>query len=132
MALVKISNGIVTNIVSRAAYEEQFKRLGFDIVEDSAVVQKPAAIVVPDVEEIPEPEEVVDESVDVPEEQETSDDDFVEELLEKPISQWTNDELKEFVKIKKIDTSSVKKTSEVRNIVKKYLEEEAKKAAVEE
>ena len=132
MALVKISNGIVTNIVSRAAYEEQFKRLGFDIVEDSAVVQKPAAIVVPDVEEIPEPEEVADESVDVPEEQETSDDDFVEELLEKPISQWTNDELKEFVKIKKIDTSSIKKTSEVRNIVKKYLEEEAKKAAVEE
>lgn len=132
MALVKISNGIVTNIVSRAAYEEQFKRLGFDIVEDSAVVQKPAAIVVPDVEEIPEPEEVADESVDVQGEQETSDDDFVEELLEKPISQWTNDELKEFVKIKKIDTSSVKKTSEVRNIVKKYLEEEAKKAAVEE
>lgn len=131
MALVKISNGVVTNIVSRAAYEEQFKKLGFDVVEDSAVVQKPAAIVVPDVEEIPEPEEVADEPVDVPEEQETSDD-FVEELLEKPISQWTNDELKEFVKIKGIDTSSVKKTSEVRNIVKKYLEEEAKKAATEE
>lgn len=131
MALVKISNGVVTNIVSRAAYEEQFKKLGFDVVEDSAVVQKPAAIVVPDVEEIPEPEEVADEPVDVPEEQETSDD-FVEELLEKPISQWTNDELKEFVKIKDIDTSSVKKTSEVRNIVKKYLEEEAKKAATEE
>lgn len=130
MALVKISNGVVTNIVSRAAYEEQFKKLGFDIVEDSAVVQKPAAIVVPDVEEIPEPEEVADEPVDVPEEQETSDD-FVEELLEKPISQWTNDELKEFVKIKGIDTSSVKKTSEVRNIVKKYLEEEAKKAVEE-
>ena len=131
MALVKISNGVVTNIVSRAAYEEQFKKLGFDVVEDSAVVQKPAAIVVPDVDKIPEPEEVADEPVDVPEEQETSDD-FVEELLEKPISQWTNDELKEFVKIKGIDTSSVKKTSEVRNIVKKYLEEEAKKAATEE
>lgn len=131
MALVKISNGVVTNIVSRAAYEEQFKKLGFDVVEDSAVVQKPSTIVIPDVEEIPEPEEVVEESVDVPEEQETSDD-FVEELLEKPISQWTNDELKEFVKIKGIDTSSVKKTSEVRNIVKKYLEEEAKKAATEE
>lgn len=49
---------------------------------------------------------------------------FVEELLEKPLSQWTNDEVKEFVKIKGIDTSGAQKVSQVRGIIKSYLEEQ--------
>lgn len=51
---------------------------------------------------------------------------FVEELLEKPLSQWTNEEVKEFVKIKGIDTSGAQKVSQVRSIIKTYLEEEQK------
>ena len=51
---------------------------------------------------------------------------FIEELLEKPLTQWTNDEMKEFVKIKGIDTSGVQKVSQVRGIIKSYLEEQNK------
>ena len=55
-------------------------------------------------------------------------DSFVEELLEKPLSQWTSEEVKDFVRIKGIDTSGVQKLSQVRAIIKTYLEEEQKKS----
>lgn len=53
---------------------------------------------------------------------------FIEEILEKPLSQWTNDEVKEFVRIKEIDTSGAQKVSQVRGIIKSYLEEQNKNA----
>lgn len=46
----------------------------------------------------------------------------LDDLVEKPLSQWTNEEVKEFVKIKGIDTSGVQKVSQVRSIIKEYLE----------
>lgn len=55
---------------------------------------------------------------------------FVEELLEKPLTQWSNDEVKEFVKIKGIDTSGAQKVSQVRGIIKSYLEEQQKNKEV--
>lgn len=55
---------------------------------------------------------------------------YIEELLEKPLSQWTNDEVKEFVRIKGIDTSGAQKVSQVRGIIKTYLEEEQKNKEV--
>lgn len=58
----------------------------------------------------------------------SSDDIFVEELLEKPLSQWNNEEVKEFVRIKDIDTSGAQKVSQVRSIIKTYLEEQSKNA----
>lgn len=53
---------------------------------------------------------------------------YVAELLEKPLTQWTNEEIKEFVRIKGIDTSSAAKVSQVRGIIKTYLEEQTKNA----
>lgn len=55
---------------------------------------------------------------------------FIEELLEKPLTQWSNDEVKEFVKIKGIDTSGAQKVSQVRGIIKSYLEEQQKNKEV--
>lgn len=57
----------------------------------------------------------------------TEDKMFIEEILEKPLSQWTGDEMKEFVRIKGIDTSGAQKVSQVRSIIKTYLDEEQKK-----
>lgn len=51
---------------------------------------------------------------------------FIADILEKPLSQWTNNEVKEFVKVKNIDTSGAQKVSQVRDIIKAYLEEEQK------
>lgn len=53
---------------------------------------------------------------------------FVEELLEKPLSQWSIDEMKDFVRIKGIDTSGAQKASQVRGIIKSYLDEQNKNA----
>ena len=56
-----------------------------------------------------------------------ADDSFVAELLEKSLSQWSADETKKFVSIKGIDTTGAKKLGDVKNIIKKYLDDEAKK-----
>lgn len=58
----------------------------------------------------------------------SSDEGYIEELLEKPLSQWTNEEVKYFVKVKEIDTSGAQKISQVRGIIKTYLDEQAKNA----
>lgn len=55
-----------------------------------------------------------------------ADDNFVAELLEKSLSQWSAEETKKFVSIKGIDTTGAKKLGEVKNIIKKYLDDEAK------
>ena len=61
------------------------------------------------------------------ENQETdADEKFVAELLEKSLSQWSADETKKFVSIKGIDTTGAKKLGDVKNIIKKYLDDEAK------
>ena len=39
MAMVKISNGDVTQIVSRGAFETQYKKLGFQIVGDNQAIE---------------------------------------------------------------------------------------------
>ena len=56
-----------------------------------------------------------------------ADDNFVVELLEKSLSQWSAEETKKFVSIKGIDTTGAKKLGDVKNIIKKYLDDEAKK-----
>ena len=55
-----------------------------------------------------------------------ADEKFVTELLEKSLSQWSADETKKFVSIKGIDTTGAKKLGDVKNIIKKYLDDEAK------
>ena len=56
-----------------------------------------------------------------------ADDNFVAELLEKSLSQWSAEETKKFVSIKGINTTGAKKLGDVKNIIKKYLDDEAKK-----
>lgn len=48
----------------------------------------------------------------------TDDERFVEELLEKPISQWSKDEVKRFVDVKGIDTTGAKSVAEVKELIK--------------
>lgn len=125
MALIKITNGEVTNVVSRGAFDKQFKHLGFWPVDDEAVdevkqTSAPKKVDAP----IDEPEEDVDG-----EDGEEDADAFVEELLEKPISQWNKQEVKDFAAAKGIDLKGTKNANEAKEIIKKYLEDEAKNAA---
>lgn len=126
--MVKITNGSKIFEVSRGAYDSVYKGLGFHVVgtetaEDKSPKEKT---------QVP-PENEGDEEDDTPGENEGETEPGegldLDALLEKPLSQWEPDELKEFVRAKGIDTAGAKKVSQVRGIVKKYLDDQAKAEA---
>lgn len=104
--MVIITNGINEFEVSRGAYESIFQKQGYSIVVDTEteVVEdnKDAAAA--------EPVKQVDKDA--------------EALMEKPISQWTKNEVKSFIDKKKIDVSGITSFNEVKDRVRKYIEEE--------
>lgn len=126
MAMVKISNGEVTQIVSRGAFDTQYKRLGFQIVGDNetAEVKKVVEENKPEAK-VPDDDDFDADAAD----DDTEDGDDFEELLEKPISQWNKTEVKDFAAAKGIDIHGTKNANEAKEIIKKYLDDEAKKAA---
>ena len=48
----------------------------------------------------------------------------MEEILEKPISQWSKGEVKRFAAIKKIDISGTKNANEAKEIIKSFIDGE--------
>lgn len=128
MAMVKISNGEVTQIVSRGAFDTQYKRLGFQIVEDNKVAEVQKEVKKAAEEKKPESQVPDDDDFDADAADDDTEDDF-EELLEKPISQWNKTEVKDFAAAKGIDIHGTKNANEAKEIIKKYLDDEAKKAA---
>lgn len=128
MAMVKISNGEVTQIVSRGAFDTQYKRLGFQIVEDNKVAEVQKEVKKVAEEKKPESQVPDDDDFDADAADDDTEDDF-EELLEKPISQWNKTEVKDFAAAKGIDIHGTKNANEAKEIIKKYLDDEAKKAA---
>lgn len=127
MAMVKISNGEVTQVVSRGAFETQYKRLGFQIVGDNQAVE--AKKEVKKAAEVNKPESQVPDNDDFDADVADDIEDDFEELLEKPISQWNKTEVKDFAAAKGIDIHGTKNANEAKEIIKKYLDDEAKKAA---
>ena len=125
--MVKISNGDVTQIVSRGAFDTQYKRLGFQIVEDNKVAEVQREVKKAADEKKPESQVPDDDDFDADAADDTEDD--FEELLEKPISQWNKTEVKDFAAAKGIDIHGTKNANEAKEIIKKYLDDEAKKAA---
>lgn len=126
--MVTITNGVKTFRVTAGAVKP-YKSMGFYVVSDEELKEMHQAE-----QEYPDDSGIVDDtseedSEDTSEEvnKKSEEDIFIEELLEKPLSQWSNEEVKEFVKIKGIDTSGAQKVSQVRGIIKAYLEEERKK-----
>lgn len=114
MAMIKITNGDITTFVSRGAYESQYKDLGF-VIEGSLPF-----------------EEKYDDSDD--ESFDGASDDFVDsgetdatddyaDLLEKPISQWSKNEVRDFAHAKGIDIKGTKNVNEAKDVIKKYLED---------
>ena len=127
--MVTISNGKTTFRVTAGAVEV-YKSMGFHVVDDKENDQiKPAEHkeekVAEDVAGEPEADgsDAEDEGVE-----DDTEEAYVTELLEKPLSQWSNEEVKEFVRIKGIETSGAKKLSQVKDIIKAYLDEQVKNA----
>lgn len=130
--MVTITNGIRTFRVTAGAVSV-YESMGFRTVTDEELEEMKTTA-----EEHYDAGEFVEESIsksksvvnikdeDVDTGMSKEDVVFIEELLEKPLSQWSNEEIKDFVKIKGIDTSGAQKVSQVRGIIKAYLEEQNK------
>ena len=127
--MVTISNGKTTFRVTAGAVEV-YKSMGFNVVDDKEndqikPVEHKEEKVAEDVAGEPEADDSDAEDEGVEDDTEEA---YVTELLEKPLSQWSNEEVKEFVRIKGIDTSGAKKLSQVKDIIKAYLDEQVKNA----
>lgn len=101
--MVDITNKVDTYSVTKGAYEDIFKRQGFKSVEEEKVEGK---------------KETVEET------KKTDEEAYIEELMEKPISQWNKEEVKTYASLKNIDISNTKNIGEARNIIKQSIDKE--------
>lgn len=100
--MVKITNFVNTFEVTKGAYDDIFKKQGFKLVE----------------------EEKEDKKETVEETKKTNEEAYIEELMEKPISQWNKEEVKTYASLKNVDISNTKNIGEARNIIKQSIDRE--------
>ena len=101
--MVKITNGVNVFEVTRGAFDGIYSRQGYTIFDE----QKAAQMVEPP--KAPE---------------KTEDEKFLEDIIEKPISQWSKEEIKRFATLNEIDITSAKNATEARGLIKEFLEQE--------
>ena len=101
--MVKITNGVNVFEVTRGAFDGIYSRQGYKLVDEKAEAKAPEASAALEKSE---------------------DDIFVEEILEKPISQWNKEEVKRFAAIKEIDISGTKNANEAKEIIKSFIDGE--------
>lgn len=111
--MIKITNGIDVFEVTNGAYEGIYKYQGFKPIKKvEAVAEEVAAPTL------------------------SEDDAFIESLLEKPISQWSKNEVKKFAGLKEIDLTGTKNVNEAKEIIKNFIDqteaEEIEEAEAEE
>lgn len=112
--MVKITNGInVFDVPSGAA--KAYEASGYHIISGHDNVDK---VIVED--------EVVEDVAN-----DANDDDrFVEEIMEKPVSQWSGEEIRRYASIKGIDLTGVRTTKQARSAVIAYNNEVERKASI--
>lgn len=96
--MVTITDGKVVCTVTNGAYREVYSKQGFKICGA----------------EEPKPE--VSDPVD-------PDDEFVKSVEEKPLAQWSKDDIKKYASIFGIDISGTRNVEDARVVIRKYREE---------
>ena len=96
--MVKITNGVNVFEVTRGAFDGIYSRQGYTIIDENKK------------DEINDAVEKSEEEI------------FIDEIIDKPISQWSKDEVKRFASIKDIDITGTKNVSEAKEIIKHFLE----------
>lgn len=99
--MVRITNGVNIFEVTRGAFDGIYSRQGYTIMDE-----KKANL---DVNANNAPEKTEDEK-------------FLDEIIEKPISQWNKDEVKRFAALKEIDITGTKNANEAKEIIKGFIE----------
>lgn len=102
--MIKITNGVNEFLVPEGAYEHMFKQQGYTIVGDEPEI---GVEVEPEAEDF-QPNEVEAE---------------VDKLDEKPVSQWSKQELKSYCDKHEISLEGVARTEDVRERVLKFQEQ---------
>lgn len=122
--MIKCTNGMTVIEVTEGAYNTIFKDQGYRPITDE--VKTPVApVVVPTEEKVETP---VEDNSEVESEEQADayvpdEKDEIDSLLEKPISQWSNNEVKAFAEAKEIDITGTKNVKEAKNRIKKFLED---------
>ena len=101
--MVLITNGADKFWVTKGAFDGVYSKQGYTIENDKKV----AATV-----KMPSPKSL--------------DEKFLEEVEEKPLSQWSKDEVKKFAALKDIDLSGTKNINEAKALIKDFMEANAK------
>lgn len=96
--MVKITNGVNVFEVTDGAYKSIYRHQGYQVINDGG-----GKAFVP--EQSDEPTKTADEI-------------FIDELQEKPISQWNKDEVKRYAAIKDIDIKGTKSVNDAKEIIK--------------
>lgn len=105
--MVKITNGVNIFEVTDGAYENNFKKLGYKIVKEKGSKAKAAKQEV-EADNAAE-EKAVEETIKM------------SELVEKPLSNWTKDEVKKFAKANEIDITGTKGVDEAKERINDFL-----------
>lgn len=103
--MVTISNGRMQAKVTRSAYEEIFKKQGFNIIDESKMADPESASTPAPINKGKKSEDEVE----------------LEQILSKPVSSWNKSELKFVARMKGIDISGASTVSEVKEIIKEAL-----------
>lgn len=101
--MVLVTNGVDKFWVTKGAFDGVYSKQGYTIENDKKV----AATV-----KMPSPKSL--------------DEKFLEEVEEKPLSQWSKDEVKKFAALKDIDLSGTKNINEAKTLIKDFMEANAK------
>lgn len=111
--MITITNGVKTCDVPTGAYNSVYKNQGwYPVNADKKKYES-------------EEKYVDEEETDVSGTSSTEEATDYSYLIEKPIGAWTKEEVAQFVKENEIDTKGATKVQQVKNIVKKWIEENA-------
>lgn len=135
--MVKCTNGVAVIEVTEGAYNTIFKDQGYRPIADE--VKAPVApVVIPPEKKVGTPvednSEVEEDNSEVESEEQADaeeqadtyvpeEKDEIDSLLEKPIGQWSNDEVKAFAEAKGIDITGTKNAKEAKGRIRKFLED---------
>ena len=100
--MVLITNGADKFWVTKGAFDGVYSKQGYTIENDKKVAFSV---------KMPSPK--------------TLDEKFLEEVEEKPLSQWNKDEVKKFAALKDIDLSGTKNINEAKALIKDFMEANA-------
>jgi hypothetical protein len=100
--MVKITNGKNVFEVTRGAFDGIYSRQGYVLLNENKSAEQ-------------------NDEPKVPEK--TEDEKFIDDIIEKPVSQWNKDEVKKFAALKSIDIAGTKNVGEAKELIKAFLEE---------